>query len=343
MSTRPPRAAGAHPAVVPRRRAAGQRRALLTAVTSALAGIVCLAVAVAVALSWRGQLPDPVASHWGAGGVADGFTSLDAYVATLAVVALLGTAAGVLTTLWGGRAASTRRVGAALTVWFGAFVGAVLVGSLAPQRGLADAHDAPLWSVPLGVCVLVAFALAALAALAVRPDPPQPATGPVADDAARVALAPGERAAWVGRASGGPMAGIVAGTCVLLVGTGLVTRQWVLLVVAVLLVVLLGAFTAFTVRVDATGLTVRSVAGLPRTHLAADEIDRADVVTVRALRDFGGYGWRLGREGRTGVVLRSGEALEVRSTGGRRFVVTVDDAIDAAALLNTVADAARAA
>jgi hypothetical protein len=100
---------------------------------------------------------------------------------------------------------------------------------------------------------------------------------------------------------------------------------------------------SFHVRVSAAGLTVRSTFGWPRTTVPADEVERADVVQVRPVHDFGGYGWRLGRQGRTGVVVRAGEALEVTRTGGRALVVTVDDAADAAALLNTMAERARAA
>ncbi|MCZ0980282.1 hypothetical protein O1L60_18300 [Streptomyces diastatochromogenes] len=58
---------------------------------------------------------------------------------------------------------------------------------------------------------------------------------------------------------------------------------------------------------------------------------------ISALGDFGGWGYRV-RAHRTGVVVRSGEALVVRRTGGREFAVTVPDARTAAALLNTLAE-----
>lgn len=38
------------------------------------------------------------------------------------------------------------------------------------------------------------------------------------------------------------------------------------------------------------------------------------------------------------MVLRSGEALGVRTTSGREYVVTVDDSTTAAALLNALVD-----
>ena len=70
-------------------------------------------------------------------------------------------------------------------------------------------------------------------------------------------------------------------------------------------------------------------------------MERASVIDVSPLRDFGGWGWRVGHGGRTGIVLRSGEALLVEQTGGRSLVITVEDAAQGAALLNTMAVRAR--
>jgi hypothetical protein len=47
-------------------------------------------------------------------------------------------------------------------------------------------------------------------------------------------------------------------------------------------------------------------------------------------------------DGTVGVVVRGGESIAVERSGGRRFVITVDDAATGAALLNTVAERARA-
>jgi hypothetical protein len=44
---------------------------------------------------------------------------------------------------------------------------------------------------------------------------------------------------------------------------------------------------------------------------------------------------------RTALLLRSGEALELDLADGSRFLVTVDDAATAAALVNTLAERAR--
>ena len=65
------------------------------------------------------------------------------------------------------------------------------------------------------------------------------------------------------------------------------------------------------------------------------------MVDVSPFAEFGGWGYRVGRGGRVGIVLRSGPALQVERTGGRSLVVTVDDAATGAALLNTLAARAR--
>ena len=60
-----------------------------TAGSVAAVSLAVLAAATAVALSWHDELPDPVASHWGVNGTADGFSSLNG---TLTVMVGFGVA-----------------------------------------------------------------------------------------------------------------------------------------------------------------------------------------------------------------------------------------------------------
>jgi uncharacterized membrane protein len=80
-------------------------------------GLAVLVAATAVAQSWRGQLPDPVASHWGVDGTADVFSSVNG---TLAVMLGFGVALvlgfGVVTLLLG-QSAVTRRIAAAAAIF----------------------------------------------------------------------------------------------------------------------------------------------------------------------------------------------------------------------------------
>lgn len=85
--------------------------------------------------------------------------------------------------------------------------------------------------------------------------------------------------------------------------------------------------------VDHRGLTVTFTAlGWPRIRIALDKIESAVAEDVSPAQ-FGGWGYRI-VPGASGVVLRSGPALIVTRTSGRRFVVTVDDAETAARVLN---------
>jgi hypothetical protein len=93
-------------------------------------------------------------------------------------------------------------------------------------------------------------------------------------------------------------------------------------------------FAGVRVTVDRRGLTVAStVLPRPRLALPLGSIVSASSIQVNAMGDFGGWGYRI-RPNRRGVVLRSGEALSVRTVGKREYVVTVDDSTTAAALLN---------
>ncbi|MFI9485669.1 DUF1648 domain-containing protein [Promicromonospora sp. NPDC052451] len=312
---------------------------------SALCGLSLLGVAAGLALSWRDSLPDPVATHWSSGDGPDGFMPVGSFVGVLvaagAVCVALFSAMGVF---WG-RGESTRRLSAAMNVWIGGFIGTILVGSLWVQRGLSDAAEAwsPGWLV--AAAALGPTVLAVIAAMLVPGDPPAPATGPVDGGAARTPLGPGERAAWIGRATTprGALA-VEIGIALAATAAAVLTQLWAMLVVPLLLALLVLAMLSFTVRVDGAGLTVRSTLGWPRTRIPADEVVLASATTVSPMRDYGGWGWRVALDGsgRTGVVLRRGEALQVDRTAGRGFVVTVDGAAQAAALLNTMAERARA-
>ncbi|PZR55204.1 DUF1648 domain-containing protein [Xylanimonas oleitrophica] len=316
-------------------------RARAVVLWSTLAATALLLTAVALVLSWRADLPDPVASHWGPDGQPDGFASLGGFVGTI-VASTAGPCVLFAAIGWfRGQAAATRRIVAGATVWSGAFGAATLLMSLAPQRGLGDAAQAPGVGTALAVSLLAPLVPAAVAAFLVPADPPQAADGQVPADASRLPVADGERVVWLRRIAGGPGVGIGAATTIGMVGVTVALQMWTLLLMPLLLGVLFAAMFAFVVRVDATGLTVRSRLGWPRTHVPAAEIERASVIEVEPMRDFGGWGWRVGRGGRVGVVLRRGEALLVERSGGRSVAVTVDDAAAGAALLNTLAERSR--
>lgn len=91
------------------------------------------------------------------------------------------------------------------------------------------------------------------------------------------------------------------------------------------------------VSVDRDGLHVRLL-GVRVLHVPLEEVVAADVVDVHPFREFGGWGLRMDLHGRVGWVTRQGRAVRVRRGDASEVLVTVDDATDVAATLNTLAD-----
>lgn len=321
--------------------AVNARRRHLTGAAVTFGALLVLVIGAGVAWSWRGELPDPVASHWGVSGEPDGFSSLGGSLALLlglggGLVLLFGAATWAL-----GGSSVTRRIGAAATTWVSLFMTIIVVGTLYAQRGLTDARDAGPVDGVLLAAILIPILPTIIVAIVVPGDLRQPTTEPVAVDAPRVELVDGERAVWIGRA--GTSVAFLIALPVLLVGVvvGVLTRTFAVFIIDAIIVAALVTLISFVFRVDKAGLTVRSAVGWPRYRVPLDEVVRADVIQVSPVKDYGGWGWRVGRDGRVGVVLRKGEALLVQRTGGRSIAITVDDAAKAAGLLNALADRAR--
>ena len=296
------------------------------------------AVALA-ALAWRDRLPAGVASHVGPGGVVDAVTAAGTFAATALAI---GTA---LALLWGLLARNLRRNPAGLRVLAAASVGSAAVLAAGPavllvaslDRGSVLGEPAPGWLLPvvalaLGGGSLLGWALARVPA-------PTEAQGPPPPDAPRIELPAGGRAVWTRVVVARPM--LVGAVALAGVGVGLsATVTPGAGVPALVVAVLLAPTTSVRVTVDHTGVSVRpTVVPRPRVHVPLARVVRAGRSDVRA-REMGGWGLRMRGE-RTAVVLRSGEALDLGLADGSRFLVTVDDAAIAAALVNTLAERSR--
>lgn len=98
------------------------------------------------------------------------------------------------------------------------------------------------------------------------------------------------------------------------------------------------AFSRIQVHADATGVRVRfGMLPWPTKFVAIDDISQAAAIDLRPT-EWGGWGYRIARPAkgfsRSAVVLRGGEALHLTQRNGREFAVTVDDAAQAAAVVN---------
>jgi hypothetical protein len=279
-----------------------------------------------------------IAVHWGIGGEPDGYAPAWVTVLVLAIV-------GVLTPLaFGIPLFATRRDGVSFTQKVLAVVSLWLTVFLALLGGwmIFGQQDAAAAPPPVGPGLLFAFGVSLpIAALAWVLAPPTVPVEPVGTPAEPLPIAGRTRLATPGliavviaivlSAAAGVFAAIVTdGAAAAVLG------------VPVLVLALLLTTSYWTVRADATGLTVRSATGWPRFHVAAAEIAQAGTTRATALGEFGGWGIRFGRGRRLGIIMRSGEALEVQNRDGGALVVTVDDAGTAARLLSAVARRATA-
>ncbi|WP_217180288.1 DUF1648 domain-containing protein [Streptomyces sp. AC495_CC817] len=325
------------------------RRARRTFVVLSIAvPLVLTAIGVAVLLSWLPSLPTTVVTHWGVSG-ADGTGPVWTYlwillavgfgIPVLMAVATL-TAVG---THWGGAA----RLMGALAAGMGAFAPALTLGSLGIQRGVDDLAAVP----GIGGVVLLAFgALLLIGGLAwavqprVRPEP-----GRTLEPKHAVHVAGGERVVWLGSTTM-PRAALVGIVILLLALVALaaymlltgVDGGWVVAIVVVVVALALATATSFRVRITPQGFDARSFVGWPRTTIPVAEIDSARAVDISPFGEFGGWGWRIAVDGRSGIVMRRGPAIEVSRRDRRPFIVTIDGAEEAAALLQAYVDRAQA-
>ena len=318
-------------------RGARARVILITGVVPALIAML----GTVLMLSWASDLPDPIAVHWGPSGGPDGYGSLAEPIAVLLGCVLVFSAAvtfGLATLKAAPRSSQQIRVLSAASVWMSGFLTIGITGSVAAQRGLADATATG----PVGVLMLIGAGVGLVLGVAAWFLTPLPELAGEADGTPQAALklAPHERASW-SRAVRPATKTVVLfclifgvgslGSLVIAALTVSPSLWWMVLFVALVLAAA-GVCFYWRISIDNRGVTVRAGAGFPRVQIPLDSIAGARLVQVSPLGDFGGWGWRWSGN-RTGIVVRAGEALEITRTSGKVLVVTVDDAATAASLL----------
>ncbi|MCF8611479.1 DUF1648 domain-containing protein [Gordonia sp. HY285] len=321
---------------------AARRRLTYVAVGFVTPALVTLIAVVVQAMSIS-DLPDEIAVHWNASGDADRWGSPWTMVIGAIVVGLvaIGISAVNYRQVRDGTPGGTFRWVSTASAALATASAVIFAGTLAAQTDGDTASPVAL----IGISVIAAFVVGAVGWSVQPADPPANPGRP----AEPMGLAPGGRAVWLHTqtASRGILivTGLVfvfASVSVLVAWTngGSTSALWAAIAIVAVTIGAASTIVAYHVRVDSSGLTVRSIAGLPRWHVAADDIEDVSVVNIRAIGDFGGYGVRFAR-GRLGIVLRSGSAVSITRTSGRPLVITLDDAPTAAALLVAVSVRAR--
>ncbi|MFI9052205.1 DUF1648 domain-containing protein [Streptomyces sp. NPDC053427] len=286
------------------------------------------------------RLPEPLATHFhGLGGRADGYSSAHGFL-TGSLLANLVLGIGLCVFVHLRRSAPGTRWSISGGWAVATLLGFLTATTLLANAGVTDAAEVrlPLWQP--AVALAAAVLCGAVGWFLAGPDRRQPARRPVGD-AQRLALAPGERAGW-SRSVSSPL--LVLMSVALLGASAAVGFTVDRLAGGVLFVSapMVGALASVRVTVDRRGLALAStLVPYPFRRIPLDRVEEATSRKIVPLVDFGGWGYRV-RPGRSGLVLRSGDGLVLRLTNGREFVVTVDDAATAAALVNTSLDRARA-
>ncbi|MBH0009075.1 DUF1648 domain-containing protein [Salinibacterium sp. UTAS2018] len=304
--------------------------------------LITMAAAFVMAL-WVPELPNPVASHWGTSG-PDGYSTVGSVIALPLLLTLVFAALAAFASWKGGPQGGmlwVHKIMVATSVFMSLSLSIIAAGSLAVQRGLDNAENAP----DIGGIALAAFPIAlVVAGLAWLMLPPSEQITSTSVTAKPLEGATTQRVHFSSGTRVG--AGVVVIVTVALVALGValgvqaVSNPAELLLPAVigLVVMALAVSTlSWRVTIDHRGLRVRSAFGFPRASIAPDQIASVGVVEVNPIGEFGGYGWRWAPGGRSGIVLAAGEALEVTRTNGKQFIVTMHDAQRAAEALATVA------
>ena len=294
-------------------------------------GVMPLAMVALVALPavlLRNDLPEPLATRFHPDGHATSWTPYATWV-VLQLGISLACAIGLVAV--GRRPRPDAPVMAALCAFVGFFTGVLFLGTGLANRGVADWHD-----VTLGDGVLLGGLGGALGwtvpvvMMAKRIAPPYPVYANRS-----MPFGPDDHAAWFGhtRSAGFAVAGGV--NVVLGLVVAVVEQLWVgALLVA--LGLLLASFATVLVTIDGRGIAIRSgLIGWPRVRFPLSLIEEAEPAEVRPI-GLGGWGYRgsLRLFKRAAWVLRAGEGRRLQMRGGQHFLVSIDDAGEAAAVLN---------
>ena len=317
----------------------GQDRPTRALIAAVVLGPSLAAAGTFVLLTLRDDLPAQIAVHWGLDGTPDRTVSFIGALVTAVVVTVL--APVIVTTLALVTHRSARGPLAALAVGVTLLAAGLSFGSVLVHRGATEPVAVPVLMI-LGVLTVATLVGVAVGWWA-RPEttPLEGARPPMPEDAARLAVPDTTRLAWTGRAGLSPRATLVVAA---VLAAGLIWAVtslpgWLWLVLLLVAAVALAALSARVV-VDTQGLRVTSL-GITLIAVPVERVAHAETGSVSALREFGGWGWRIGVDGRRGYVTRSGDALVVHRIDDTDVVVTIDDPEQAAAVLNTLAARTR--
>jgi hypothetical protein len=305
--------------------------------------LAVMAGQVLVPLSVRDRLPDPLATHWGPGGAADGHMSFAAYL-TMAVL-VWGVPWTAALALAFHRRTLSRRQGRML--WWGLLAGlGVFAAGVNAVTVLANL-DVPSWSAARlpgwGVPSIIGAAIGA-AVLAARlgrgaPDAPAPPGAPPP----LLRLRAGQRTGWAGHVANpwlrlaAALAGGATAVSAVLSLIGVARGALAVVILAGPAVVLAAGLLTSSLSMHVNGDRVVIQFGplaWPARRIPLSKI-RSAWSEVRRPGEVGGWGIR-GLPGSATIMLRGGECLVLRYRSGGSLAISVDDAERGASLINAL-------
>lgn len=276
--------------------------------------------AVVPAVVATGNLPDPIATHWGGDGQPNGSLTLLAFVLLPLGIMVVGVVLGFLFRSHG----EPTPEAAAITGLMGGVAIAVTNITVILNWNVEDWTEAGSFGwLDLVVVAVAGLGLGWLGYLLGQkwfPVPPRPPVeisehAPIAES---VVWSKTMTVRWVA-----VILGPLAIVFVFLPG-------WLKLI-SVLYVVLIFAFSKIGVTVDASGLSVALAGLFVVKRVRIDDIESAIAIDLEP-REWAGWGYRVIPSG-SAIVLRKGPAIQINRVGGKRFAVTIDDAETGAAIL----------
>ncbi|MGV9305405.1 hypothetical protein [Nonomuraea sp. NPDC003727] len=304
-------------------------------------GLTVIPALVALPLSLRDRLPEPLATHW-SGATPDGnmsFTQNMLFSVTMAAVILV-VMAGIAVH---GKAFERRL---SRGYWWGVLFGSA-VFVIGMEWSILRANlDVQVWTQAGGlgwapVAVMAgAAAVGVLAGFLLRGEPDQAA--PEGEAPPRLRLRSGQRSVWVSRVSNPWLVALTAGSALLTAAVGVLTLMgltsgagWSLLGVSVLLLTVGLLTSSITARITDDGLAIGfGPFGWPVRRIRLSKIDSA-WSEQRFPSQVGGWGIR-GVPGAAAIMLRGGDCLVLRYRSGGQLLISIDDAERGAALLNAL-------
>lgn len=300
------------------------------AAISVIAPLASSAVGIVTALLWSADLPDRIAEQWNNSGVSS-TTSVSGIILYLALSGLGIAVFCVVTT-----ARTTSRTGAMASggggIALSLFITGSLVGLMATQRGVTDPDTVsgpPMGWIAGAAAVAVVGGLvgALLFGIAVprtsgqtpRADDPSPAPAGSGSVYVRTIVN------WYLVVALGAV-----GSAFLVVA---VLQSSVLTGVIGVIVLLSISLAIWRLLVNEKQVQVFSLAKIASRTVPMQSVLSVERATVRPLRDFGGYGLRSSNTTTsTGVIVTSGDAVNITTSTGHDITITVpraDEAVEA--------------